>query len=345
MLNDYISSNILFESNLTWPTVSFGEFAAYSLFIFFALMFTLEVNFPRKKWPSKKWRQSLRTNFSLLLFINTLLSLVSVSTLLIFAEQYSDNGLLSQFSNPVGRLILSFLLLDLIIYWWHRACHKFGGLWMFHKVHHSDPHMNISTAFRLHFLELVIVTVLKAVSIVALGVGKASVLATETLTLLFAMFHHANVSFAGENFWGRLVIVPILHRTHHSTERCEHDRNFGAVLSVWDRVFGSLLEKEPEKMGVKNNGGLGFLDQLKFGFTNGVPAQETHYAPDPNTMHAMIAEAAYYKSLNRGFSPGLDLEDWLQGEWEIAEQLQMVRSKLKRNQSRNIKRFIPLLSA
>ncbi|MEE9395379.1 MAG: sterol desaturase family protein [Methylococcales bacterium] len=345
MLNDYIPLNILIKPNLTLPPISSGELAAYSLLIFFALMFSLEVNFPRKKWPAKKWLQSLRTNISLLLFNNTLLSLVSASTLLIIADRYSNNGLLSQFSNPTGRLILSFLLLDLIIYGWHRACHSFDNLWMFHKVHHSDPYLNISTAFRIHILELMLVTILKAISIAVLGIDQTSVLTTETITLLVIMFYHTNISFIGEKLLGQLIIVPFLHRAHHSTERNEHDRNFGAVLSIWDRIFGTLLEKEPVEIGIKNNGPLGFLDQLKFGFTNGVaPATETPHFPNQSAIHAMIAEAAYYKALSRGFSSGFELEDWLEGEREIASQLHRIEPKPSVNLARNKKLLIPCLT-
>ena len=345
MLNDYMSLINLLGSNLTWPALSSGEIAAYSLLIFFALMFTLEVNFPREKWPLRKWWQSLRTNFSLLLFNNTVFSLVSASTLLIIAERHSDNGLLSQLSHPVGKLILSFLLLDLIIYCWHKACHGFDNLWMFHKVHHSDPYLNVSTAFRIHILELMIVTVLKAISIVALGIDKASVLAVETITLLFIMFYHTNISFTGEKFLSKLIIVPYLHRAHHSTERSEHDRNFGAVLSIWDRIFGTLLEKEPAEIGIKNNGPLGFLDQLKFGFTNGLaPAAVVPQFPDQNVTQAMIAEAAYYRALNRGFSPGFEVEDWLEGEREIRSQLHRNSPNCKRKQTKNRKFQIPCLA-
>ena len=203
------------------------------------------------------------------LFNNTLLSLVSASSLLVLAEQYSEGGFLGQLSNPVWRLILSFLVLDLVVYLWHWACHRFDNLWMFHKVHHSDPYLNISTSFRVHILGLIVVTVLKAALVVTLGIDKMSLLITETLTLFFVMLHHTNISFIGEKLLAYFIIVPFLHRVHHSTERYEHDMNFGAVLSIWDRIFGTLLEKEPTAIGVKNNAPLDFLSQLKFGFIHG----------------------------------------------------------------------------
>ena len=323
MLNVNKSSIHFFESNsISWPMFSPSELAACMLLIFFFLLFMLETYVPHKKWPANKWWQSLRTNISLFLFNNMLLPLVSVTSLLIVAEQHSQSGLLGQLSNPIVKLILSFLLLDLIIYFWHRVCHRFGVLWMFHKVHHSDPYLNVSTTFRVHVVELIIVTFLKALSIIVFGIDKASVLIIETVTTLFVMFHHTNISIAGERLLSRLFIVPFLHRGHHSTERREHDTNFGAVFSIWDRIFGTLQEKEPREIGLKNSGSLGFLGQLKFGFSHGLAhAVSKSHCPIDTNLHAMIAEAAYYKAQKYGFAPGFDFDNWLAAEREINSQL------------------------
>ena len=323
MLNVYLPSNRFIESNLTWPTISSGELAASLLLIFFSVLFTLEFYFPHNKWPSIKWRQSWQTNISLFLFNNTLLSLMSVTSLLILAEQHSGSGVLGQLSNPMGKLILSFLLLDLFIYFWHRLCHSFDGLWQFHKVHHSDPYMNVSTTFRVHILELIIVTLLKAVAIVMFGIDKVSLLFTEIITTLFVMIHHSNISFAGERLLGCLFISPFQHRGHHSKERSEHDMNYGAVFSIWDRFFGTLMEKEPAEIGIKNNGPLGFLDQLKFGFGfthNLAPTPLLSHCSVNTNLFEMIAEAAYYKAQNCSFSSTADLDNWLEAEREINDQ-------------------------
>ena len=67
------------------------------------------------------------------------------------------------------------------------------------------------------------------------------------------MFHHANISFKGEKLLSYVIIVPSLHRTHHSTQRIEHDSNYGAVLSLWDRLFGTLSEVKSAEIGIKGN--------------------------------------------------------------------------------------------
>lgn len=76
-------------------------------------------------------------------------------------------------------------------------------------------------------------------------------LINEAIITFFVMFHHTNISFKGEILLGRVLIVPYLHRAHHSIQRNEHDNNYGAVLSLWDRLFGTLAELETAKIGIK----------------------------------------------------------------------------------------------
>ncbi len=158
---------------------------------------------------------------------------------------------------------------------------------MFHKVYHNDSRLNVSTAFRIHIVELLILTALKVTYIVTLGLDRATLLVNEAIITFFVMFHHTNISFRGENLLGQVFIVPYLHRAHHSMERNEHDRNYGAVLSVWDRLFGTLVELEPAKIGIKGDSPQTFFKLLKLGFTmTNAPVHP------PINLETMIAEAA-----------------------------------------------------
>lgn len=304
----------LHEFNFRWPTMVPGEVLALTLIMVFAILATLELKAPREKQPKKHLRQSYKTNFSLF-FVNSIaLSLVSASTLLVLAERYSDKGLLNTVSSPVWKAVLSFLLLDLLMYLWHKASHSFDCLWMFHKVHHNDPYLNITTSFRIHFLELFITHILKALLIVILGIESAIVITSEAIMTLFIMFHHTNISFMGEKLLGYFIIVPSLHRTHHSKERCEHDSNYGAVLSLWDRLFGTLAEVKPAEIGIKGHSPQDLVNLIKFGFGFPKPKSATL---EPANLDAMIAVAAYYKAEKRGFYPGNDIRDWLEAKSEI----------------------------
>lgn len=316
MSSEIMSLITFVESYLIWLSSMPGKLATSILLIVFVALSALEFFRPKRRLPAKPLRRSYQTNIGLFMFNSIVISLLSATPLLMLAERYSDRGLLSHIDNPGWKALLSFLLLDLMLYCWHRVSHSFDGLWMFHKVHHNDPYLNVSTAFRLHIVELLIITVLKAAYIILLGVDQMLVLINETLLTLFIMFHHGNISFPGEKHFGRVIVVPYLHRTHHSTERSEHDTNYGAVFSIWDRLFGTLSEREPLEIGIKNSSPQTVFGLVKFGFTSANPEPVPAYELDAS-LKSMIAEAAYYKAEKRAFKPGNELRDWLEARREI----------------------------
>ena len=306
MSSEFTSLITFVESYLTWrlSTLS-GELAAFTLLIAFAVLSALELNYPKRRLSLKQLHQSYQTNISLFIFNSIVISLLSATPLVLLADRYSGRGLLSYVESPAWKALLSFLVLDLLLYFWHKASHRFECLWMFHKVHHNDPYLNVSTAFRLH--------------IVLLGVERAMVIVNEAILALFVMFHHTNISFRGEKRLGQVIIAPYLHRVHHLTERSEHDTNYGAVFSIWDRLFGTFAELEPEEIGIKDSTPQTVLGLVKFGFTataNPTPVPVPAYEPDLN-LKSMIAEAAYYKAEKRAFTPGNEMLDWLEAKREI----------------------------
>lgn len=313
MLSELKSSITVLQSYLAWiVNLSSGEVAAFILFLFFALFVILEFYSPREKLLIEQLRQSYRANTELFVFNSVVMSLLSVPSLLVLVEQYSDKGLLNYIPDPLWKAVVSFLAMDLLLYFLHKASHSFDCLWMIHKVHHNDPYLNVSTAFRTHFLEIVIINLMKAVLIVILGIQGALLLAHEAVITFFTMLHHTNISFRGERFLGRVIITPYLHRVHHSIERNEHDRNYGSVLSIWDRLFGTLAELKPAQIGVKGSSQQDIIGLIKCGFT-----KANSPSVQPVDLNEMIAEAAYYKAEKRGFYSGNELKDWLEAKNEI----------------------------
>jgi sterol desaturase/sphingolipid hydroxylase (fatty acid hydroxylase superfamily) len=291
MLNELKSSISLLQSYLTWfLNLSSAGLATYILALFFALLVIFEFCDPREKLSAKQLRQSYRANIELFVFNSVVMSLLAVPSLLVLAEQFAGTGLLGYVKNPIWKAIVSFLAIDLLLYFLHKASHRFDYLWMFHKVHHNDPYLNVSTAFRIHLMEIVIITVMKALLIVVLGIKGSLLLANEAVIVFFTMLHHSNISFRGEQLLGRFIITPYLHRVHHSTRRNEHDRNYGTVLSVWDRLFGTLAELKPAAIGLHEGAPHDLISLMLCGFTK---------AGKPVSLEAMIAEAACYLAGNR----------------------------------------------
>jgi sterol desaturase/sphingolipid hydroxylase (fatty acid hydroxylase superfamily) len=138
-------------------------------------------------------------------------------------------------------LAADLLLLDFLIYWWHRANHEFGFLWRFHRVHHLDATLDTTSALRFHFGEVLLSALARAAVIVALAIPLTSVLAFEALLLLATIFHHSNLRLPArlEAMLARVMVTPSIHWVHHHAVRRDTDANYATVLSPWDPLFGT----------------------------------------------------------------------------------------------------------
>jgi len=142
---------------------------------------------------------------------------------------------------------IAFALLDLAIYLQHRAVHAVPMLWRFHRMHHADVDLDVTSGARFHPAEILLSLGIKFVVITALGAPAVVVLLFEIVLNGTAMFNHANVRLPAlaERVLRWLVVTPDLHRVHHSVLRHETDSNFGFNLPWWDRLFGTY-RPDPE---------------------------------------------------------------------------------------------------
>jgi sterol desaturase/sphingolipid hydroxylase (fatty acid hydroxylase superfamily) len=108
--------------------------------------------------------------------------------------------------------------------------------------------------------------VYKCALVVVIGVNAYMVVSIEIVELFFIFFHHANIRVPNEDALSQVIITPSLHRTHHSTLRKEHDSNYGIVLSVWDRLFGTRKELVPENIGLDLIGAENFIQLFSLAF-------------------------------------------------------------------------------
>jgi sterol desaturase/sphingolipid hydroxylase (fatty acid hydroxylase superfamily) len=149
------------------------------------------------------------------------------------------------------RVVAAVVLLDAWSYAWHRANHRIAWLWRFHRVHHSDPTMDVTTANRFHPGEIAVSSLLRVAVIPLLGVHFGELVLYETLLQFVVQLHHANVALPPwlERFAALFLVTPGMHKVHHSVERRETDSNFGSFGSCWDRVFGTFWSRpDPENI-------------------------------------------------------------------------------------------------
>jgi len=141
--------------------------------------------------------------------------------------------------DPLADVAASVVLLDLTFYGVHWANHAVPFLWRFHRAHHSDLDLDVTTALRFHLGEVLISTLIKAVAIVILGISAIGLIAFETLLVVAAEFQHSNLQLPQpiDKRLGLLVVTPHMHWIHHSQLPLHHNSNFGTIFSGWDRLF------------------------------------------------------------------------------------------------------------
>jgi sterol desaturase/sphingolipid hydroxylase (fatty acid hydroxylase superfamily) len=143
--------------------------------------------------------------------------------------------------------VLGVLALDAVSYAWHRANHRWPLLWRFHRVHHADAAFHVTTALRFHPGELLLALPVRLAAVLALGVPPAGVLLFEIVFGTANLLEHGNFELPArvERAARRVLVTPALHRAHHTADWRELDTNFGTVLSLWDRLAGTLRTSEP----------------------------------------------------------------------------------------------------
>lgn len=150
-----------------------------------------------------------------------------------------------------GALIVQLLILDIWTYAMHRAYHRVPLLWRFHAPHHLDEHLDASSAFRFHLGEILISAAARLIPALIFGIGPATLLLFEAILTANAVFHHSNIRLPArfERALSWIVVTPAIHWRHHHALRADTDSNYTAILSIWDRLFGSANPR-PRELGM-----------------------------------------------------------------------------------------------
>lgn len=174
-----------------------------------------------------------------------------------------------------GENIISFLLCSIIIdftfYWWHRAHHYFEILWMLHFVHHSDTKINMSTSYRLSFLEK-ISNIWVIAPAILLGYDPWFAVFCYYISSIYAFFTHSEY-LKFPKFMSYVFVTPQNHIVHHLQNYAKSGMNFGIVFSIWDRLFDTFEEVGDDRVvGIKGYHETNFvkvqLDPFVFYFSN-----------------------------------------------------------------------------
>ena len=211
----------------------------------FALLALIEWYWPRRKAGPNKVKRWL--NNLALVVTGTFLVRVLVPTAAIgmaYLVEKNNWGFTNYLEmNFWLQCIVTFILLDLIIYLQHLNFHVLPILWRMHRVHHSDNDCDVSTGLRFHPFELLVSIAIKLAAIAILGAPVLAVIMFEILLNFMSMFTHSNIGLnkTFEKYMRWLLVTPDMHRIHHSTRENETNSNFGFNISLWDRMFGTYM--------------------------------------------------------------------------------------------------------
>ncbi len=159
-------------------------------------------------------------------------------------------GLNYRLTLPSGiKFALAFLIMDFSNYFWHILNHKVTWLWRFHVVHHSDRDLDVTTALRFHFGELLGSVFFRGAFIFIAGATAKQVLIYEIIFEAATQFHHSNLKMTveKERLLNKIIVTPRMHGIHHSVVRQETDSNYSVIFSFWDRLFNTVCLNVPQQ--------------------------------------------------------------------------------------------------
>ncbi|WP_158237896.1 sterol desaturase family protein [Emticicia sp. TH156] len=213
-----------------------------SIFLFWNIenFFGVTRNYP-------KWKHALLNTFFALpaIPVQLLLGIILLKT--IDFDTKNHFGLmfwLPLIKNQFYIFLITFIVLDFCEYTYHILMHHVKTLWKFHLVHHSDRVVDVSTTLREHPGETFIRLSFLVVWVFLSGASFWALIFRQFIQIISNVFAHANfrLSAKADKIIGWVFITPNLHHVHHHYQQPYTDSNYGDVLSIWDRIFGTYRE-------------------------------------------------------------------------------------------------------
>lgn len=213
----------------------------------------LEGAVPLFKFNYKKWQHAVPNIF---FTFTTIIVNFSLAFLLLKSADWvmaSNFGILNWLPEvPLWLyVVLGVFLMDFFgAYVPHFVEHKVKPLWMVHLVHHSDHKVDTTTANRHHPLESVIRFTFTLIGVVLIGVPMGIVLLYQSMSVVATQFTHANIKLPrkADTILSYILVSPDMHKVHHHYRLPYTDSNYGNIFSVWDRLFGTYMKLDTNKI-------------------------------------------------------------------------------------------------
>lgn len=209
----------------------------------FTVLFILESRYRLRKRVQNRWQRIvINSAVATPSFIMLRLLFLPAMVHLAKRNQKLRWGFSYLLPNKIIGQVLAFLLLDYTNYLWHVLNHKVPLLWRFHLVHHTDKDLDLTTAFRFHFGELIGSIIFRGLGTFFSGVTPLTVVIYEIAFEAATEFHHSNtrLPLPIERVLNSIVVTPRMHGIHHSVNKKETNSNYSVIFSFWDRLHRTL---------------------------------------------------------------------------------------------------------
>lgn len=213
----------------------------------------LEGAMPLFNFNYKKWKHAVPNIF---FTITTIAVNLPLAFLLLLSSDWvmtNDFGILNWLPKTSLWLyaILGVFLMDFFgAYLPHLIEHKVKPLWMVHLVHHSDHKVDATTANRHHPIESVIRYIFTLLGVFAIGAPIGIVMFYQSMSIVATQFSHSNIRLPKkvDKLISYVLVSPDMHKVHHHYKMPYTDSNYGNIFSVWDRLFGTYMELDTDKI-------------------------------------------------------------------------------------------------
>jgi sterol desaturase/sphingolipid hydroxylase (fatty acid hydroxylase superfamily) len=176
---------------------------------------------------------------------NTLFKILGITIYIVTYDFLLKHIVFFPIQSKVLQYIIGFLVLDFYVYWWHRWRHQYNILWNEHLIHHSSEEYNLPVALRQTIADFINPATLLFAPAAVFGIS------LETLTILgvvmlFGGFWYHTELIGKMGFLEHFLVTPSHHRIHHAINPIYIDKNYGGILIVWDKIFGTFQEELPD---------------------------------------------------------------------------------------------------
>lgn len=177
--------------------------------------------------------------------VERMCDMFSVSLFYFFFVWVYQNFAIFQIEANLWTWIILFLFTDFLWYWYHRYSHEINLLWAAHVVHHQSEDYNFTVAARITIFQAVFRSLFWAF-IPLLGFPPFMMTAILLVHGVYPFFSHTQ-TVGNLGVLERIFVTPSHHRVHHSSNEIYLDKNYGDILIIWDRLFGTFIPEQKEE--------------------------------------------------------------------------------------------------